>query len=166
MTRTPLRISFAGGGTDLAAFYERDYGAVFSTAIDRYVYVTVKRHSELFYEPIRINYSKTEQVNELPRSRTGSPESASGSWRLSRRSTSASSVTCLRRRGLGDRAALPSACCTRCIRSAANACRRDNSPKRPRTSKSTSSSSRSASKTSMPLHSAASISCALNTAAG
>jgi D-glycero-alpha-D-manno-heptose-7-phosphate kinase len=65
MTRTPLRISLAGGGTDLAAFYERDYGAVFSTAIDKYVYVTVKRHSELFYEPIRINYSKTEQVNEL-----------------------------------------------------------------------------------------------------
>lgn len=63
MTRTPLRISFAGGGTDLADFYEHDYGAVFSTAIDQYVYVTVKRHSELFYEPIRINYSKTEQVN-------------------------------------------------------------------------------------------------------
>jgi D-glycero-alpha-D-manno-heptose-7-phosphate kinase len=65
MTRTPLRISLAGGGTDLASFYDRDYGAVFSTAIDKYVYVTVKRHSELFYEPIRINYSKTEQVNEL-----------------------------------------------------------------------------------------------------
>jgi D-glycero-alpha-D-manno-heptose-7-phosphate kinase len=65
MTRTPLRISLAGGGTDLAEFYDSDYGAVFSTAIDKYVYVTVKRHSELFYEPIRINYSKTEQVNEL-----------------------------------------------------------------------------------------------------
>ncbi len=64
MTRTPLRISLAGGGTDLAEFYEHDYGAVFSTAIDQYVYVTVKRHSELFYEPIRINYSKTEQVND------------------------------------------------------------------------------------------------------
>ncbi len=33
ITRTPLRISLAGGGTDLPAFYERDYGAVFSTAI-------------------------------------------------------------------------------------------------------------------------------------
>jgi D-glycero-alpha-D-manno-heptose-7-phosphate kinase len=65
MTRTPLRISLAGGGTDLASFYDHDYGAVFSTAIDKYIYVTVKRHSELFYEPIRINYSKTEQVNEL-----------------------------------------------------------------------------------------------------
>ena len=65
MTRTPLRISLAGGGTDLADFYEQDYGTVFSTAINKYMYVTVKRHSELFYEPIRINYSKTEQVNEI-----------------------------------------------------------------------------------------------------
>jgi D-glycero-alpha-D-manno-heptose-7-phosphate kinase len=65
MTRTPLRISFAGGGTDLAAFYEHEYGQVFSTAINKYMYVTVKRHSELFYEPIRINYSKTEQVNDI-----------------------------------------------------------------------------------------------------
>jgi D-glycero-alpha-D-manno-heptose-7-phosphate kinase len=62
VTRTPLRVSFAGGGTDLAEFYERDYGAVFSTAIDKYIYVTVKRHSELFNEPIRVNYSSTEQV--------------------------------------------------------------------------------------------------------
>ena len=59
VTRTPLRVSFAGGGTDLAGFYEQDYGAVFSTAIDKYIHVTVKRHSELFNEPIRINYSVT-----------------------------------------------------------------------------------------------------------
>jgi D-glycero-alpha-D-manno-heptose-7-phosphate kinase len=65
VTRTPLRISFAGGGTDLAAFYEREFGAVFSTAITSYVWVTVKRHSDLFFEPIRINYSKSEQVNAV-----------------------------------------------------------------------------------------------------
>jgi D-glycero-alpha-D-manno-heptose-7-phosphate kinase len=65
VTRTPLRISFAGGGTDLAEFYERDYGAVLSTAIDKYIYVTVKRHSNLFFEPIRLNYSKSEQVNRI-----------------------------------------------------------------------------------------------------
>jgi D-glycero-alpha-D-manno-heptose-7-phosphate kinase len=65
VTRTPLRVSFAGGGTDLADFYERDYGAVFSTAIDKYIFVTVKRHSELFNEPIRINYSSTELVADL-----------------------------------------------------------------------------------------------------
>ena len=65
VTRTPLRVSFAGGGTDLADFYERGYGAVFSTAIDKYIYVTVKRHSQLFNEPIRVNYSSTEQVDTV-----------------------------------------------------------------------------------------------------
>lgn len=65
VTRTPLRVSFTGGGTDLPAFYEREMGAVVSTAINRYVYVTVKRHSELFFEPIRINYSKSEQVDTI-----------------------------------------------------------------------------------------------------
>src|SRR5918994_3198803 len=63
MTRTPLRVSFAGGGTDLADFYERDYGAVYSTAIDKYIYVTVKRHGSVFNESIRVNYSRSEQVN-------------------------------------------------------------------------------------------------------
>ena len=50
MTRTPLRLSFAGGGTDLAAFYDHEPGAVFSTAIARYIYVTVKRHGGMFDE--------------------------------------------------------------------------------------------------------------------
>lgn len=65
VTRTPLRVAFAGGGTDLAEFYEHDYGAVLSTAIDKYVYVTVKRHGEVFNEPIRLNYSKSEQVSRI-----------------------------------------------------------------------------------------------------
>src|SRR5215212_188448 len=65
VTRTPLRISFAGGGTDLPSFYNIDGGAVLSAAVDKYVYVTVKRHSEIFNEPIRINYSRTEQVNTI-----------------------------------------------------------------------------------------------------
>jgi D-glycero-alpha-D-manno-heptose-7-phosphate kinase len=65
VTRTPLRISFAGGGTDLPDFYNIDGGAVISAAVDKYVYVTVKRHSEIFNEPIRISYSRTEQVNSV-----------------------------------------------------------------------------------------------------
>lgn len=65
ISRTPLRISFTGGGTDLAAYYERDHGAVLSTAIDKYIWVTVKRHSEIFDEPIRLSYSRTEQVNTV-----------------------------------------------------------------------------------------------------
>ena len=62
VTRTPLRLSFAGGGTDLSAFYEKDYGSVLSTAINKYIYVTVKRHGEFFNERIRVNYSKSETV--------------------------------------------------------------------------------------------------------
>ena len=65
VTRTPLRVSFAGGGTDLPAFYEREPGAVFSTAIASYVWVTIKPHSELFFEPIRLNYSKSEEVQAI-----------------------------------------------------------------------------------------------------
>ena len=65
VTRTPMRVSFAGGGTDLPAFYEREYGAVLSSAIDKYIWVTVKRHSEVFDEPVRVNYSLTEQVDTI-----------------------------------------------------------------------------------------------------
>src|SRR5688572_934215 len=65
MTRTPLRVSFAGGGTDLADFYEREPGVVLSTAINQYIYVTVKRHGSIFNESIRLNYSKSEQVQTI-----------------------------------------------------------------------------------------------------
>lgn len=65
ITRTPLRISFAGGGTDLEAFYHHEPGVVLSCAVDRYVHVTVKRHSDIFNEPIRLNYSVSEQVDTV-----------------------------------------------------------------------------------------------------
>jgi D-glycero-alpha-D-manno-heptose-7-phosphate kinase len=66
ISKTPLRISFAGGGTDLASFYRNEgYGAVLSTSIDSYIYVTVKPHSELFPEKYRLNYSITEQTESL-----------------------------------------------------------------------------------------------------
>jgi D-glycero-alpha-D-manno-heptose-7-phosphate kinase len=60
ITRTPLRISFAGGGTDLPSFY-REYGggAVTSAAIDRYVHVLV---NPKFDASIRVAYSRTENV--------------------------------------------------------------------------------------------------------
>jgi D-glycero-alpha-D-manno-heptose-7-phosphate kinase len=63
ITRTPLRISFAGGGTDLPSFY-RTYGggAVTSAAIDRYVHVLVNTK---FDRSIRVAYSQTENVDRL-----------------------------------------------------------------------------------------------------
>lgn len=66
ISRTPLRISFAGGGTDLPSFYKNnEYGAVVSTSINSFIYVTIKKHSELFPEKYRLNYSITEQVDKI-----------------------------------------------------------------------------------------------------
>jgi D-glycero-alpha-D-manno-heptose-7-phosphate kinase len=59
ITRTPLRVSFAGGGTDLRAFYGQERGAVLSTAIDKYIYVAVNRK---FDKKVRASYSVTEIV--------------------------------------------------------------------------------------------------------
>lgn len=59
ISRTPLRVSFFGGGSDLPAYYRRHGGAVLSTAIDKSVYVTVSRK---FDDAIRVSYSRTEEV--------------------------------------------------------------------------------------------------------
>jgi D-glycero-alpha-D-manno-heptose-7-phosphate kinase len=62
ITQTPLRISFAGGGTDFADFYKLEGGCVLSTAIDKYIYVIIK---ERFDDKIRIGYSRTEMVDSI-----------------------------------------------------------------------------------------------------
>ena len=62
IVKTPLRISFVGGGSDMKTFYERRDGMVVSTAIDKYVYAIVK---ERFDEMIYINYSKKECVAQV-----------------------------------------------------------------------------------------------------
>ncbi len=62
VSQTPLRISFAGGGTDFPDFYLRHDGAVLSTAIDRFIYVVVK---ERFDEKIRVAYTRTETVDHV-----------------------------------------------------------------------------------------------------
>jgi len=47
ISQTPLRVSFAGGGTDLYEYYKTGYGAVVSTAINKYIYITVNEKFEL-----------------------------------------------------------------------------------------------------------------------
>ena len=59
----PLRISFLGGGTDIANFYEKHSGGVVSCAINKYVYVHIKRHDPLFQEKYRISYSDVEHTS-------------------------------------------------------------------------------------------------------
>jgi D-glycero-alpha-D-manno-heptose-7-phosphate kinase len=61
ITRTPFRISFAGGGSDLPSFYANEPGAVLSTAIDKYMYITAKeRPGGIFKNTYRVSYSQTE----------------------------------------------------------------------------------------------------------
>lgn len=62
ISKTPLRMSFVGGGSDLPVFYRAFGGAVVSTAINKFVYVTV---NQKFDEKIRISYSKTEEARSV-----------------------------------------------------------------------------------------------------
>ena len=55
ITKTPLRVSFLGGGTDFEYFYKKYGGSVISAAINRFVYGTVKRHKDHFNENFRLN---------------------------------------------------------------------------------------------------------------
>jgi len=64
ITKTPLRVSFVGGGTDMPYFYNKFSGATISCAIDKYIYVTAKYHNN-FQEKYRLNYSRTENVKSL-----------------------------------------------------------------------------------------------------
>ena len=59
ITRSPLRITLGGGGTDLPSYYQNHGGFLISAAIDKYVYVTVMRP---FVEGVFLKYSKLEQV--------------------------------------------------------------------------------------------------------
>lgn len=62
ISKTPLRISFAGGGTDLKSYYQKNIGAVVSTAIDKYIYITVNKK---FDDRLRVGYSKIEVVDNV-----------------------------------------------------------------------------------------------------
>ena len=62
ITQTPLRVSFAGGGTDFRAFFEKHGGCVVSSAIDKFVYCIVK---ERFDDKIYVSYSKKEIVDSV-----------------------------------------------------------------------------------------------------
>lgn len=65
ITRTPFRMSFFGGGTDLPSFFNEHKGAVLSTTFDKYCYVTVRHLPRFFDYKTHLTYSKTEQVNDI-----------------------------------------------------------------------------------------------------
>jgi D-glycero-alpha-D-manno-heptose-7-phosphate kinase len=62
ITKTPLRISFLGGGTDFRAFFRQEEGWVLSSAIDKFIYVIIK---ERFDSKIRVGYTRTELVDHI-----------------------------------------------------------------------------------------------------
>lgn len=65
ITRTPVRVSFLGGGTDYPAYFRQHGGATLVTTIDKYTYVTVNPLTEFFDHRIGVYYSRVERVNNL-----------------------------------------------------------------------------------------------------
>lgn len=64
ITKTPFRISFLGGGTDVESFFSKNGGSVISTTFDKYCYVTVRHLPKFFSYKTHLTYSKVEYVNK------------------------------------------------------------------------------------------------------
>ena len=62
IVQTPLRVSFFGGGTDLRSFFAVEGGCVLSSAIDKYIFITIKKR---FDQLLRIGYTRTEMVESV-----------------------------------------------------------------------------------------------------
>ena len=65
ISRTPLRISFAGGGSDIRSFYSKSYGEVINTSINKFLYTIVKRQIGIVEYKFRINWSNVEFCNDV-----------------------------------------------------------------------------------------------------
>ena len=65
ITKTPYRISFFGGGSDYPAWYKKNGGAVLSTTIDKYIYISCRFSPDYFKQKYRIVWRKIENVKNL-----------------------------------------------------------------------------------------------------
>ena len=65
VTKTPYRISFFGGGSDYPAWYKKNGGAVLSTTIDKYIYISCRFSPDYFKQKYRIVWRKIENVKSL-----------------------------------------------------------------------------------------------------
>lgn len=65
ITKTPFRMSFFGGGTDMEDYFKENGGAVLSTTFDKYCYVNVRHLPRFFDYSTELSYSKTERVNDV-----------------------------------------------------------------------------------------------------
>ena len=62
IVQTPLRVSLFGGGTDFRSFFLEEGGCVLSSAIDKYIFVTIKKR---FDQKLRVGYTRTEMVDQV-----------------------------------------------------------------------------------------------------
>ena len=65
ITKTPFRMSFFGGGTDMETFFLEHGGAVLSSTFDKYCYITVRHLPRFFDYSTELSYSKTERVKSV-----------------------------------------------------------------------------------------------------
>ncbi len=65
ITKTPFRMSFFGGGTDMEEYFKENGGAVLSTTFDKYCYVNVRHLPRFFDYSTELSYSKTERVTDI-----------------------------------------------------------------------------------------------------
>ena len=65
ITKTPFRMSFFGGGTDMESFFKENGGSVLSTTFDKYCYVNVRHLPRFFDYSTELSYSKTERVTNI-----------------------------------------------------------------------------------------------------
>ena len=65
ITKTPFRMSFFGGGTDMEDYFKENKGAVLSTSFDKYCYVNVRHLPRFFDYSTELSYSKTERVTSI-----------------------------------------------------------------------------------------------------
>ena len=65
ITKTPFRMSFFGGGTDMEDYFKENGGAVLSTTFDKYCYVNVRHLPRFFDYSTELSYSKTERVTSV-----------------------------------------------------------------------------------------------------
>lgn len=65
ITKTPFRMSFFGGGTDMEEYFRENGGAVLSTTFDKYCYVNVRHLPRFFDYSTELSYSKTERVTDV-----------------------------------------------------------------------------------------------------
>ncbi|MBQ9850064.1 MAG: kinase [Clostridia bacterium] len=65
ISKTPVRMSFFGGGTDFPEFYREHGGAVISTTFDKYCHVNVRELPDLFGYKTQLSYAQTERVNSV-----------------------------------------------------------------------------------------------------